>query len=612
MHASEDNGAPAPAECSTSTQRFAALLRRASPGSPTFALVLALAMVLAVVVWQASTLSAPICGEHNWRQADTYSAAYNFVHDGASFFYPKIDWSRGRSGVMGMETPIYAYTTALFMRVLGDGPLAGRLVNWLALLGGFAAIFFAFRATPEDWRSPSASAGPNPLWLPIGILTFSVFSPLFFFEGRQVQPDPMMGGLTAMAAACFHEFAKRERRWLYAAGMAVYCLAVGTKSPALVAGPSMWLLTWTASPRFHWRKPLMRGLPFVLPLALFWGWDKWAHHLNEVYNGGEVYFAISFDWRDHLARLRDANSLQRAFGFVVPSYASHWALFPVLVTGLMLAFRKGLRALSFPMLLWLVLGLALCAGSERLTWHWYYTFMFMLPLFYFGGVGVAVVFEGIASYRETSLAVRWGLWSIIVALAATSWVGGPLEQLQQVAGASFPPGPTWTAQNRFFALCAAQAIGMILTTLFTFRSARWVATMALVASAAVALPRAFHDLREVFLWRSRADQWPDFAAHWQPMRQALDQVSTREDVFVVDGGNPWFLHLALRKGFVQAVGDIDPMGLGFFTARGARFYLHFRENGRLPLALATRSPVRAGERWALYCIVPGGCGAKSK
>src|SRR5262249_29170835 len=162
--------------------------------------------------------------------------------------------------------------------------------------------------------------GPNPLWFPVGFLLFAALSPLVFFEGRQIQPDPAMGAFATIAASCFHSFAKRERVWLYVAGMVAYCLAVMTKSPALVAGPAMWLLSFTASRPLRWYKPIVRGVPFLLPIALYLIWDKWAHHLNQTFAGGQTYFAIDFNWDDYVRRVHDPVFLKHVFWFVIPSY----------------------------------------------------------------------------------------------------------------------------------------------------------------------------------------------------------------------------------------------------------------------------------------------------
>ena len=107
------------------TRRLSAFAWRLKldPGQPFALLVAAMAFALAMLVVQASTLGAPINGEHNWRQADTYSVAYNFLHERAGFFYPRIDWAGEGSGIMGMETPIYTY---------GGGNITNEANAWIA------------------------------------------------------------------------------------------------------------------------------------------------------------------------------------------------------------------------------------------------------------------------------------------------------------------------------------------------------------------------------------------------------------------------------------------------------------------------------------------------
>jgi hypothetical protein len=590
--------------------RWIALIEYLDPGPPRLLLLLAFGLCVALFVLQAGTLKAPISGEHNWRQADTYSTAYNFAFEKADFFHPRIDWSRGRSGVMGMETPTYQYVAGLLMRIFGESTFGGRFVNWILLMGAFAAVGISFRLTPRDWRARSLGEGANPLWLPIGIATFAVLSPLVFFEGRQFQPDPAMAALTAIAASFFHTFAKRERPALYAMGAVIYCLAVMTKSPALVAGPAMWMLTFSATPRLRWYQPILRGLPLLVPLVLYRAWDNWAHYLNTAFAGGEAYFAIDLHWDDYLHRIHDPTSLKRFFWFVLPSYSSNWVMFPVLATGLALAFRKGLRAVSVPMFIWLAMGCSLCAGMERLEWHWYYTFLFMLPLVYFGGVGMAVLFEGAAAYRDTTLLVRWGTWFMALALLATNWASGGEKHLEGVLGASQPLGNVgWTSEDGFFALFVLQLVGLALATLFPPGSGQWAARIAIAASCYVAFPRAVYDLTQIFDWRSRRNEWQDFDTDWKELRRAVDEVSTRNDGFVVDGANPWFLYLVRRRGFAQFASQLDEPGVPFFTNGGARFYVHFTQNGALARSIEGRKPMRSGPRWEIFCIDPHGCGS---
>jgi hypothetical protein len=576
------------------------------PGQPRMLLLLALGFVVSLLVLQAGTLRAPISGEHNWRQSDTYSVAYNFLHEKAGFFYPRIDWAGKNTGIMGMETPVYTYGSALLMRFVGDSPFAGRLFNWLVLVAGFVSFAICFRPTPQDWPLRSPQRHPNPWWIPIGTITFAILSPLVFFEGRQFQPDPAMAAFTMIAASFFHAFSRRERWSLYALGMLFYCLAVTTKSPALVAGPSLFLLTFTESRQLRWYTLVLRGVPFVLPIALFWAWDQWAHHLNLVYNDGTVYFSTEFNWNDYLARIHDIGFLKRTFWFVIPSYSSNWVLFPVLATGLALGFRRGLRRVSLPMFLWLLLGAGLSAGLERMYWHWYYTFMFMTPLVYFGGIGIAAIFEVMAAYRETTPFVQWGFWFMMIALMATSWAGGPPKHLDQVLGASQPLGNIgWTSEDGFFGLFMLQMVALAMAASMPGRWGERAKLVALAAALYLAIPRAKDDLWQIFSSRSRSAEWGDWKTHWKELREAVDQISTRADRFVVDGGNPWFLHLVLRKGFTFFGPDIDNLGIDYFVDRHIRFYVHFQQNGALPHIFQASKPVRQASRWEIYCIQEG-------
>jgi hypothetical protein len=390
--------------------------------------------------------------------------------------------------------------------------------------------------------------------------------------------------------------------------MTSYCLAVLTKSPALVAGPALWLLTFTASLRVRWYSPIVRGVPFALPLGLYFAWDKWAHHLNDTFAAGSTYFATDFHFDDYLARVKDPAVLKRVLWFVVPSYGCNWVLFPALAAGIALAFRPGLRAVSAPMLLWLVMGAGLCAGLERLHWHWYYVFMFMLPLVYFGGVGIAAMFEAVEAYTQTTAFVRWGLWFVTLAFLTTSWAGGPYKMLSEVIGSgSQPVNLSWTSEDGFFGLFVLAIVSLAIAASLPLRIGGGLVGVILAAALWVAMPRAVHDVWQIFLFRSRAAEWRDFDTDWKELRRTVDELSTRRDRFVVDGGNPWFLHLVLRKGFAFYGHDIDSLGLAYFLDHHIRFYVHFPQNNPLPNVFAGRTPIRHAERWEIYCVAPAGC-----
>ena len=119
----------------------------------------------AAVCRAGADLGYPIFGEHHWRQSDVYSVAYNFRHESADFFHPRIDWNNGLSGVMGMEPPILAYAIQIAMRLFGDDPSVARVTSWglcmLALAGFLAGLW---RAQAEASRCSRSARWRSRRW----------------------------------------------------------------------------------------------------------------------------------------------------------------------------------------------------------------------------------------------------------------------------------------------------------------------------------------------------------------------------------------------------------------------------------------------------------------
>jgi 4-amino-4-deoxy-L-arabinose transferase-like glycosyltransferase len=598
------DAAPTSDASPTGRARFARALARARAFEldPRHALYLAL-LLLALYAFgeQFRSVFVALCGEHNWRQADTYSVAYNFLHESSDFFHPRIDWTYGRSGVMGMEAPVYQYVVFLWMKVFGDGPWVARLVTWLFFAGGAVAAAFVLR--------PPGRASMSVAWLLVLAL-----SPMALFEFRQVQPDPVMVATMMLAACAFHRYSTTERRSLFALGMVLYTTAVLMKGPALVAGPAMWLFSWTGK-RTRLRAIALRGVLFAIPIALFVAWDQWAHHLNRTYNDGQVYFAIEFSLDKIKADLRNVGGLRHIFLFVLPVYASNWVLWPAVLAGAALGFRKENRGVAYGMWAWLA-GAAffLCAFSSRLHSHWYYATVLVPPVAYFAALGVGNVLEltrpllrGEAPHAPAS---RWAGAFVVAAFLLTRVAGGePLGGTYVPGATGAVPNATWLCDSGLFLLGLLQAgsIAVILYRPLAPRLERWLALALALAAFTVALPRALQDELEVFRWRTRKSEWRSFEADWKDTVRGMDRYSTRRDVFIADGPTPWFLHRALRKGFADERATIDGHGLDYYRERGARFLVHFKDVGDPPSVVSALPPLAEGRTWVLYCIDVNGC-----
>ncbi|MFO0751182.1 MAG: glycosyltransferase family 39 protein [Myxococcota bacterium] len=579
-------------------------LRALDPGAPRWLYLPVLILVAILVIWQVRSLGVPILGEHNWRQSDTYSVAWNFVHESPDFFHPRIDWTRGRSGVMGMEAPFFSYAIAAGMAVFGDDPAIGRIVAWI--LAMTALGLFARSLRPEGRRSVA-----------VGLVVMAFFSPMVLFEFRQIQPDVAMVALMIMAAVCFHEYSKHERRRSFVLGMVAYTLAVLIKSPALVAGPAMWLFTFTAQP-VAFRTTLRRAAWFAVPLALWWAWNQWAHHLNESQNGGEVYFAIEFNLQTMLADATNGGQLRHIFAFLLPSYICNWVLFPAFLAGVALGFEKENRPVALPMAVWFLgAALFLAAFSSRLGSHWYYALVILPPVLYFGALALGRVFD-LATSREDSPArfatgeatplSRWAAGFVVATLFVAPFVGGRLRELSEAPAASgLQPGSSWVGEAGFLGLAVIEMLALALAFLPAPRWGRLAYLPLLFVAGWLGLGRAEHDVSELFKWRTRFAEWETIQPETDALRAEVARFSTRDDLFLTDGGNPWYLYLPLRKGWTEDTPVIERNGLQPYTDKGARFFLHFFENGRMPRPMKNLKPIAHAPKWELYCLSPSGC-----
>lgn len=537
---------------------------------------------------QVVSLFAPIVGEHDWRQSDTYSVARNFYRVSSDFFHPRIDWNHGRSGVMGMEMPIYPYLVFLAMYPLGEHPRTARIVAWLLFFGGAMATFRMLQRR---------DAG-----LAVGFVIFAVFSPFIFFEARQIQPDGPSMGLLLTAAAAFHRFSETGRKRSYLLGLIAYTAAVLMKPPALFAGPAMWLFAWTSRPA-SLGAIARRGLLFAIPLGAHFGWSAWSEHLNTVYEGGRAYFATRVDWAEVKADLTNAPELKYVFGFLLPSYAVNWTLFPLVGVGAVVSFSKRRRRISVPFWAWLLFGLLYCwLFARRFHSHWYYAAAVVPPILFFGALGLAALFHCLRPEAPTA-GGRWLFVFTAGALLAAPFLGGEWASGTQVVGASGPvPDKTWVSwRGLWLAIGIAVAAGLYASLVRRWwpRAALSVVVIALAAFAA----RGGHDLLEVFAHRARTGLWRTFDEDWSGLRRAVDCHSSDEERIVGDFPNPWALHLAQRSGFAER----PRADLEHYRRHGVRLFVHFKGRAALIQPLARQAPLAENSKWAVYCLDRAGC-----
>ncbi len=564
---------------------------------------------------QSASFTNVLADEHSWREADTYSIAQNFFHDGPDFFHPKIDMTDGRSGVMAMEAPLLPWVSHWLMYVFGDGPVSMRYVIWILFFGGVLSLG---SLAPREERA----------LFPAALFCVAVCSPAGLFESRQVQPDPAMAGCLMIAAGCFVRSHRSRKRLWFVLGMVAYVSAVMIKVPALVAGPAMWWLALPRSVRIERGRALSRTVTFAVPLILAFGWLKWGQHLTAKYNDGQFYFATSIGVGEAREDLLNRGLLTHIFRDLLPNYYLHWSFFPLLLLGFVRAAERPQQRVAIGMAIWALTSfLFLGAVGRRLQSHWYYALVACPPLIYFAGIGVSTMLAAAVS--------RWPRYRVasILAFGSALLLGSEhfpfFEARSPIATFATLGGRSWQNETGFTILTGTLVLGAIVGSVTNtilngagapseslFRStASGAARLArfgfCVAALAVTFPRAARDANYSLAVSAHLDNVQNLALLRAGTAALTDRFSTRRDQFVISGSNPAYLHWANRRGFVHPLEAIARNGPAFYAKRNARFAFIFAHDGPVPASFQGTPVLGSNAQGVLLCIDPSGCARRT-
>lgn len=512
------------------------------------------------------TLSSPIAYEdHNWRESDTYAVAYNFYHESPNFFRPRIDWTQGRSGVMGMEAPILPWLGYLAMLLFGGSPTPLRWIVFLTFWGG--TMFLACRLSRLERPTLGAS-----------LIVALALSPMARFESRQFQPDPFMVGLLMISVGCFLTDLRGASRRGFGWGVFWATIAFLVKIPSITFLPAFWLLT-TFRHRFWFKRTMW----WILPVVLTYAWRKWAEHLTSVEYPDWSYFATGLS-RDEIERsftaLNYRNDILLA---VIPSHVLGWVLWPHFVSGSQASpIPTRRRLIVFAITALCTATLLLLSVGARVWVHRYYALICLLPVTLIAAFGID------KAVRST----RSSLWLSLSGLAGYLIWKAPLE-----AEARLVAGQPWFAVYPLLLLVA-------LWTFSTYVTPRkrkiWVTVLGALAMVLV-VQQGTAEAHRTFQFASR--QWGvrTFESWSSDLRRTLGQYSTRQDQVVVSVANPFFLYATNRRGFADDIGTISARGRDYYVQRNIRFFVLFAESGPVPASMRGEL-LGEGNAWKVYCL----------
>ncbi len=533
-----------------------------------------------IIEWTHS-IGYPISGEHNHRQADTFSVALNFL-DHPNFFYPRVHHTYGRTGIHGMEAPIIPYTASLWMRLLGKQEWLGRLNTVLYFFLGILALSLYFRMSP----------GPHSFWIPLSIL---FFSPMTLFYSRQIQPDiPMVCiGLMALYLA----LRSRRRRWpsLLVATL-VFAIGALSKYPLLFVWPAFVV----AAVRWHslsWRGRVGRFALTCIPLLFVGIWMIWASYLERRFAFGlPQYFAATPKPSEIWNNVKSFN-LGHAVGYLLPKYAITYTFFPIVIYGLLLSFQRKYREWAAPLWCWMLGALLLVLMfTTRLNSHNYYAMLYIPPIWLFGALGLHRIWLWLrypqfrredGNFQESAQEVPWvlGIW---VALYLTQQPWGWSQGVALIAGCLYLGISTLKQRH-------ANSLQEHIRPLLVVGITLFLVSVSLKASQAKLHERC-----------TRLGAPVSFTLRAQALRTLLQgRVKPDEPIVIIATYNPWFLHAANRKGWTHYERSLfhGNRGLRYYRQRGVRWIVVSRRVTHHTPRILRGIPLTAqAQEWQLYNI----------
>lgn len=199
----------------------------------------------------------PLEVAHNWRQTTVAMVARNFMEQDANILLPRVDMAGEKSGITGMEFPLFNYLIYLVSLLFGYEHWYGRLINLLISSAGTWSFYRLSRRFTGDHAAFYA--------------TLLLMTSLWFTYARKIMPDTFSVSLVLMGldAASGWLYERKSLTGLLSGSLLV-SLGLLTKVPAGLILSLLPLLILDGSIRLNKRLLLTAFMGLALIPAAWW------------------------------------------------------------------------------------------------------------------------------------------------------------------------------------------------------------------------------------------------------------------------------------------------------------------------------------------------------
>jgi 4-amino-4-deoxy-L-arabinose transferase-like glycosyltransferase len=277
-------------------------------------------IVLFLLIRFYGITNPPLEVSHNWRQTTGLMVARNFVEVNNNIFYPQIDITSGKSGIIGMEFPLLNYFHYLLATLFGYEHWYGRLIN---LIISSLGIFF-YSKIIEQWTNRKTAL----------YSTLALLASIWFAFSRKMMPDTFSISLAIIGIYYINQYLKTNSIKHYGLGILLFSLGLLAKIPAgiYIAPLLMVLISKRLDKKF--KLLISLGGAFSLLLVFLW-YFIWNPYLEFQYGN---WYNSGFSIKEGFMEI-SSNMGAVLKNFYFNTFQSY-ILFALSIAGLFLLFRN--------------------------------------------------------------------------------------------------------------------------------------------------------------------------------------------------------------------------------------------------------------------------------
>lgn len=426
--------------------------------------LMALAAIACAI--SAKHLNEPPAYIHAWAQADNYSLALGFLHNGGDLFHPQtliynkqqMDHDMPLTVVTACDPPLHHYCASLQMRLFGSSaPWVFR--GWtlaVTIMGLWMLYAMVWLLTRSKLKA-------------LLIAAVCATAPSFAYYSASFIPTAPALACAMAGLACYVMHLRHDNtRWLYA--------AVAMLTVAMLQRTSLAVL-WVAVGCFHFLRLLRHEttwrrswLPFTLVALLFAAYYVWNMHLRSEY--GSLFLASLLPVK---SAEQASNVLQNVHDRWVFHYfqrLQHWLVVALVVAVLICRIARQKRSMSvgglspwWLLAIWLFgeLLFAVAMLQQYKDHDYYFLDSFFLPLVFM----MALLTAELPDFKGRVAGIA-GTAAVTVLLVAMTWQAIRMQDERRKEGLeALQTAVAYKSANRMFE-AAGVADDVRLLALFAY------------------------------------------------------------------------------------------------------------------------------------------------